>query len=119
MRSSHEGFNFPPNRPDGTSVWDPDAAIAAMYPRLAPDTARMVAACLKPGSSPSDSYPLTTQPAVPTTFVYAAYDEFFTTDWSRWVAREVAHVDPIELETGHFPMIEAPDALAEILLRTV
>jgi pimeloyl-ACP methyl ester carboxylesterase len=119
MRSSHEGFNFPPNRPDGTSVWDPDAAIAEMYPRLAPDAARMVAACLKPGSSPSDPYPLTTQPAVPTTFVYAAHDEFFNPDWSRWVAREVAHVEPIELDTGHFPMIEAPEALAETLLRAV
>ena len=38
-----EGFPFPADRPDGTSVWDADAAISAMYPRLPPDTARSLA----------------------------------------------------------------------------
>ena len=36
-----EGFPFPADSPDGTSVWDADAAISAMYPRLPPDTARL------------------------------------------------------------------------------
>jgi pimeloyl-ACP methyl ester carboxylesterase len=117
MPSTREGFEFPPNRSDGTSVWDPDVAIAAIYPRLEPETARVVAACLKPGASPSDAYPLATQPEVPTRIVYATYDEFFNPEWSRWVAREVAGVEPEALETGHFPMVEAPDLLAEVLLR--
>jgi pimeloyl-ACP methyl ester carboxylesterase len=116
MRSTREGFAFPANRPDGTSVWDPDVAIAAIYPRLPAATAQMVAACLRPGASPADAYPLSTQPAVPTTFIYAKHDEFFAPDWSRWVAREVAGVEPIELDTGHFPMVEAPDALARLLV---
>jgi pimeloyl-ACP methyl ester carboxylesterase len=116
MPSTQEGFEFPPNRPDGTSVWDTDAALTAMYPRLSPETAQIVAACLKPGSSPADSYPLSAQPAVPTTIVFARYDEFFNPEWSRWIAREVAHVEPIAVETGHFPMVEAPDALASLLL---
>jgi pimeloyl-ACP methyl ester carboxylesterase len=116
MRASREGFPFPPDRPDGTSVWEPGMAIAAMYPRLAPATARAVAAGLRPGSSPPDAYPLTAPPDVPTSVVYARYDEFFDPVWSRWVAREVAGVEPIELDTGHFPMLEDPDRLAAVLL---
>jgi hypothetical protein len=116
MRSSPEGFEFPPNRPDGNSVWEPETAIAVIYPRLKPDVARALAARLKPGSSPADAYPLAEHPLVPTTFVYAARDEFFQPGWSRWVAREVARVQPVELPTGHFAMLEAPDMVAELLL---
>jgi pimeloyl-ACP methyl ester carboxylesterase len=72
---------------------------------------------LAPSSSPLDAYPLTDQPAVPTRFIYALYDEIFEPDWSRWVAREVALVDPSELPTGHFLMAEDPDALAALLAR--
>lgn len=119
MRSSRPGFEFPPNREDHTSVWDPQTAIAVMYPRLEPEQAQAVADELKPGSSPADSYPLSEHPAVPTTFIYGLYDEFFDAGWSRWVAREVAKVEPLELETGHFPMLEDPDAVAECLIAAI
>ena len=115
MPSSHDGFEFPQNREDGTSVWEPDVAIQVMYSRLLPETARMVASCLKPGSSPADPYPLHAQPDVPTTFIYARHDEFFMPEWSTWVAREIANVEPVELDSGHFPMIEEPASLAEAL----
>jgi pimeloyl-ACP methyl ester carboxylesterase len=116
MTSTQPGFEFPPNRPDGTSIWEPGAAISAIYPRLEPHVAEALAYRLKPGASPSDSYPLSAPPDVPTTLIYATHDEFFRPDWSRWVAREVAQVEPIELDTGHFPMIERPDVLAEVLV---
>jgi pimeloyl-ACP methyl ester carboxylesterase len=116
MRASREGFPFPPDRPDGTSVWDAGSAIAAMYHRLEPATARALATSLRPGSSPADAYPLTAPPEVPTSVIYARYDEFFDPAWSAWIAREVAGVEPIELDTGHFPMFEDPDRLTEILL---
>jgi pimeloyl-ACP methyl ester carboxylesterase len=119
MRVVREGFRFPPDRSDGASVWDPDEAIRAIYPRLAPDVARLLASGLRPATAPTDSYPLKDQPAVPTGLVYARHDEFFNPDWSRWIAREILHVEPIELETGHFPMIEAPDALADALSAAV
>jgi hypothetical protein len=33
------------------------------------------------------------------------------------MARELLGVEPIEIRSGHFPMVEDPDALAEILDR--
>jgi pimeloyl-ACP methyl ester carboxylesterase len=115
MRPYREGFPFPSNRPDGTSAWEPEAAIAAMYPRLPADTARAVAADLRPGASAQGPYPLDAAPDVPTSVIYAAHDEFFPPEWSRWAAREIAGVEPVELDTGHFAMLEAPDVLAELL----
>jgi pimeloyl-ACP methyl ester carboxylesterase len=116
MREYREGFPFPPTRSDGTSVWEPEAAIAAMYPRLPAAVARAIAANLQPGSSARGSYPLTELPHSPATVFYAAHDEFFPPEWSIWAAQEIAGVEPVELDTGHFPMIEAPDLLAEALL---
>jgi pimeloyl-ACP methyl ester carboxylesterase len=58
---------------------------------------------------------LTTHPNVPTTFIYAEHDEFFEPDWSRWVARAVLGVEPLEIGTGHFPMVENPDLVARLL----
>jgi pimeloyl-ACP methyl ester carboxylesterase len=115
MRVVREGFRFPRDRPDGTSEWDPDEAIRLMYPRLQPEIARALVSRLRPGASPTDAYPLTEQPAVPTRVIYALHDEFFEPDWSRWIAHHVVQVRPIQLETGHFPMIEAPDALSDAL----
>jgi pimeloyl-ACP methyl ester carboxylesterase len=117
MPQYRPGFPFPPNGLDGNSAWEQDAAIAAMYPRLAPELARSLAERLKPGSAPADPYPRTGHPAVPTTFIYGRHDEFFEPEWSRWAATEIADVEPIEIDTGHFAMLEAPDVVAQILLR--
>jgi pimeloyl-ACP methyl ester carboxylesterase len=111
------GFPFPPDREDGTSVWEPDAAIAAMYPRLPAATARALAARLRPGTSMPDPYPIAGHPDVPAAFVLARHDEFFVADWSRAAARAVVGTEAVEIDSGHFPMIEAQDALASVLER--
>jgi pimeloyl-ACP methyl ester carboxylesterase len=54
---------------------------------------------------------------VPTALIYATDDEFFAPEWERFVARDVLGVEPIEISGGHFPMLEHPDALAELLHR--
>jgi pimeloyl-ACP methyl ester carboxylesterase len=110
-------FPFPADRPDGTSVWDTDAAISAMYRRLPPKTARQMAQRLRPMAMPPGEYPLSEHPDVPTALVYAADDEVFEPDWERFMARELLGVEPIEIPGGHFPMAEDPDALADLLDR--
>jgi pimeloyl-ACP methyl ester carboxylesterase len=117
MRSSQEGFEFPPKRADGTDTWEPEVAISVLYRRLPEAAGRSLARRLRPGASAIDAYPMSTPPDVPTTLIYAAHDEFFQPEWSKWVAQELVGVEPIELDTGHFPMVEAPAAVAEILLR--
>ena len=110
-----ERFPFPPKDEDGRMVWEPDAAIAAMYPRLPSDVARRLAERLRPGASPVGEYPLATHPDVPTALIFAREDEFFTPEWERFAARTLLGIEPFEIPGGHFPMIEDPEALAELL----
>ena len=86
-----------------------------MYPRLAPAIARALAERLRPMAMPSDEYPLSEHPDVPTVLIYAAADEFFEPAWERFMAREMLELDPIEIPGGHFPMAEDPGALAQLL----
>ena len=64
---------------------------------------------------PADDYPLRELPDVPTALIYATEDELFEPDFERFMARELLGVDPIELQAGHFPMVEDPDGLAKLL----
>jgi pimeloyl-ACP methyl ester carboxylesterase len=112
-----EGFPFPPDRPNGTSIWDADAAIGAMYPRLPPERAQALAEELRPMAMPPGEYPLQTPPDNPSVLIYAAEDEFFQPVWERFMARELLGVEPIEIPGGHFPMAEDPEALGDLLDR--
>lgn len=111
------GFPFPARDADGRSVWTPGAAIEAMYPRLPPATGRELARRLRPGASAVGDYPLSRHPNLPTALIYTVDDEFFTPEWERFVARELLDVEPIEIPGGHFPMLESPDLLADLLHR--
>lgn len=112
-----EGFPFPPAGPDGATAWDPEVAKEAMYRRLPPESADTLAQHLRPMAIPPDDYPLRAHPDVPTALIYAADDEIFEPAFERFVARELLGIDPIELPGGHFQMVEAPNALAELLDR--
>jgi pimeloyl-ACP methyl ester carboxylesterase len=112
-----DGFPFPAGRPDGTTVWDRDVAVEAMYGRLSPENAGELAARLRPATSAPGEYPLAAHPDVPTALVYAVDDEIFQPEWERFMARELLGIDPIEIPGGHFPMAEDPEALADLLDR--
>jgi pimeloyl-ACP methyl ester carboxylesterase len=70
---------------------------------------------LRPGAFPLGDYPLAGHPEVATALIYTTDDEFFRPEWEQFVARELLGVEPIEIPGGHFPMIEDPDGLAEVL----
>ena len=110
-----EGFPFPPPRPDGKSVWDPESAVTAMYPRLPPQTGHALALRLLPMAPPASEYPLSGHPEVRTVLIYSADDELFEPAWQRFMARQLLGIEPIEISGGHFPMIEDPAALADLL----
>lgn len=112
-----EGFPFPPRNSNGATVWGPEAAIDAMYPRLDPDAARVLAQRLCPTISPPDEFPLPGHPDIPTVLVYAREDELFEPAWERFMARELLGIEPIEIPAGHSPMVEDPASLAELLDR--
>jgi pimeloyl-ACP methyl ester carboxylesterase len=111
------GVPFPKTGSDGTSAWDEEVALEALYARVPPPRASMLAGRLRPMAMPQDDYPLDGPPANHTVLIYAAEDELFEPDWERFMARELLGVEPIEIRTGHFPMAEDPDALADLLDR--
>jgi pimeloyl-ACP methyl ester carboxylesterase len=110
-----DGFPFPSRDAEGRMVWDTDAAISAMYPRLPREVAVQTAKRLRPGASAVGDYPLLEHPDVETALIYARDDEFFTAEWEVFVAHELLGIEPIEIPGGHFPMLEDPDALADVL----
>ena len=103
----------------GRSHWpDPDTTAATMYPDLSPDDARWAAARLRRQAQRSQEE---TSPAPPpelrTESIVGANDRVVSPDWSRRAARERLGVEPVEIPTGHFPMITHPELLADRLVK--
>jgi pimeloyl-ACP methyl ester carboxylesterase len=111
------GFPFPATDDQGRAVWQPQDAIRVMYPRLPAETASRLASRLRPAASAVGPYPLAEPPDVSSALVFTSDDEFFTPEWQRYVANDLLGIEPIELPGGHFPMIEDPDMLADLLDR--
>jgi pimeloyl-ACP methyl ester carboxylesterase len=112
-----DGVPFPETRADATSAWHRGIAIEALYRRVPPPRASILAGRLRPMAMPQGEYPLDEHPDNPTVLIYAAEDEFFEPDWERFMARELLGIEPIEIPGGHFPMAEDPAALAALLDR--
>ena len=101
----------------GRSHWpDPEAAVRIMYPDLSPEDAQWAVERLRPQAQLSQTEP---SPAPPPGLrvgsIIGANDPVVSPSWSRRVARERLGVDPIELPSGHFPMITHPEQLADAL----
>jgi pimeloyl-ACP methyl ester carboxylesterase len=111
------GIPLPETRPDGMSVWRPEVAIEALYGRVPAPRAAMLAGRLRPMAMPDEEYPLEAPPGNRTILIYAADDELFEPAWERFMARELLGIEPIEIPGGHFPMVEDPDALGDLLGR--
>lgn len=98
----------------GRDFLDPERATEVFYARLDPTVARWAASQLRPDADHGE-LELQRPPSVPSTFVYARHDEVFTTEGMVWAARHVVGVEPIEIDTGHTPQLEAPIDLADLL----
>jgi len=112
-----QGVPWPESGADGTTIWDAGVAMAALYGRVPAPRAAMLAGRLRPMAMPREDYPLNGPPGNQALLIYAAEDELFDPDWERFMARELLGIEPIEIQTGHFPMAEDPEGLAELLAR--
>jgi pimeloyl-ACP methyl ester carboxylesterase len=94
----------------GRSLY-PDTAAAArefQYPRGCEE----LAARIRP-QAPYDPEPVA--PPGRVVYVVCTRDAVILPEWQRHLARDVLGVEPIELDSGHSPMLECPAALAELL----
>jgi pimeloyl-ACP methyl ester carboxylesterase len=73
---------------------------------------------IAPGRGPSP-YPLEAPPSLPSLYIYTTEDETFTPEFRRWTARHIFGVEPIEMAGGHFPMLEKPSELADLLVASL
>ena len=103
----------------GRSHWgDRVATTRIMYGDLEPDDAEWAVERLRPQAQRSQAEP---SPAPPDGLrigsIVGTGDRVVSPDWSRKVARERLGIDPVEIPTGHFPMISHPELLAEELAK--
>jgi pimeloyl-ACP methyl ester carboxylesterase len=101
----------------GRSHWpDEEVATRALYPDLTPKDAHWAFAQLR-AQTPTSQRELQPSglPPVRAVSIIGARDAAVNPAWSRRVARERLGAAPVELDAGHFPMISAPEALADAL----
>ena len=104
---------------EGRSYWgDRDTTIRLMYGDLTPEDASWAFEQLKPQAQKSQGEPSPEPPAgLRVESIVGTEDRLVSPDWSRRVARERLGVEPIEIPTGHFPMITHPELLADELAK--
>jgi pimeloyl-ACP methyl ester carboxylesterase len=102
---------------EGRSHWpDRDATVRIMYPDLSPEDAHWAAGRLRPQAQKSQTEPSPAPPpGLRMASIIGAEDRLLSPLWSRSVARERLCVEPVELPSGHFPMITHPELLADAL----
>lgn len=103
---------------DGSTSWDPAAAVGVFYadcePLLAAATAaRLRRQCWTPTRIAA---PFTRWPDAESRYVVCADDRALVPDGERRLARELLGVEPVELPGGHSPFLSRPAALADVVL---
>jgi len=99
----------------GRATWSAEGA-AWMYAQLPPSLAATATERLRPqhfGMIDREDAP--DLRALPNAAIACRDDEFFSLEYERWAARELLGRPLVELEGGHFPMLEQPHLLAAAL----
>jgi pimeloyl-ACP methyl ester carboxylesterase len=102
---------------EGRSRWsDADTTAGVMYSDLTPEDAAWAFQRLRPQAQKSQGEQSPgPPPELRVESVIGTNDRVVSPSWSRRVARERLGVEPVELPTGHFPMITHPELLADAL----
>lgn len=106
------------NRPDGTTVFRPDAARAIAFTDSEDDLAEEAARRLRPQAALpfTERCPIDAMPEVPRRGITAREDRLVRPEWLRAAVRGRLGVEPTELPSDHTPMLSQPARLAEVLL---
>ena len=101
----------------GRSHWpDPGATARIMYGDLEPEDASWAFERLRTQAQRSQGERSPESPAgLRVESIVGTEDRLVSPAWSRRVARERLGVEPVEIPTGHFPMITHPKLLADRL----
>jgi pimeloyl-ACP methyl ester carboxylesterase len=102
---------------DGSSSWQPQAAIATMYPDAPPELAEWAAARLRRQQwrVTQEVTPLRSWPAVPVTVVACGTDAVVNPDWVRRAARVRFGAEAVVLPGDHAPFLTRPAELVDVL----
>jgi pimeloyl-ACP methyl ester carboxylesterase len=103
----------------GRSYWgDREATTSIMYGDLEPGDACWAFERVRPQAQRSQGEASPEPPAgLRTASIVGVHDRVVSPEWSTRVARERLGIEPVEVPTGHFPMITHPQLLAAELSR--
>lgn len=106
---------------DGSTSWQPQAAIATMYPDAAPELAEWAAARLRRQQwrVRQEVTPLRAWPEVAVTVVACGADAVVNSDWVRRAARVRLGAEAVLLPGDHSPFLARPAQLADLVLSPV
>ncbi|MFL6128287.1 MAG: alpha/beta fold hydrolase [Mycobacteriales bacterium] len=102
---------------DGSTSWEPEAAVARLFPDSPPDRARWAAARLRRQHWRilQETTPLTRWPDVPSTYLRCEDDAVIDAGWARRAVPERLGVEPVTLPGDHSPFLARPAELADLL----
>lgn len=96
----------------------PDPAAAARDLQYPAESATLAGRLRRQARKPSvERSPLDAHPDTQRAYIVCTDDYAVPPDWQRTVAREELGVQPIELDSGHSPMLTCPAELAAVLDR--
>lgn len=103
---------------DGSTVWQPQAAIATMYPDAPPDRATWAAGRLRRQHwrISQETTPLRGWPRLPVGVIACAQDAVVNPDWVRRAARLRFGTEALVLAGDHSPFLSRPGELADLLV---
>jgi pimeloyl-ACP methyl ester carboxylesterase len=103
---------------DGSSQWQPQAAIAAMYPDAIPAVAEWAAAQLRPQHWRvcREVTPLTSWPAGGVRVIACAHDAVVNPDWVRRTAKVRFGAEAAVIAGDHSPFLARPTELVDLLV---